>query len=122
MEITIVIIIIVIIITFVASIVIIIIVTIIIIMIRIFSLICVKPRVDNEGPSREESVIHDSVKLGIQGHTLDVAADYDNIDDDDDDDDDDDVDDNDDDELDSLRYEASSGSILWSVRGSHSAD
>ena len=75
MEITIVIIIIVIIITFVASIVIIIIVTIIIIMIRIFSLICVKPRVDNEGPSREESVIHDSVKLGIQGHTLDVAAD-----------------------------------------------
>ena len=120
MEITIVIIIIVIIIiTFVTIIAIVIIVTIIIIMIRIFSLICVKPRVDNEGPSREESVIHDSVKLGIQGHTLDVAADDDNIDDDDDDDDDND---DDDDELDSLRYEASSGSILWSVRGSHSAD
>ena len=51
---------------------------------------------------------------------VDIAFDYD--DDDDDDDDFDDDDDDDDDELDSLRYEASSGSILWSVRGSHSAD
>ena len=51
----------------------------VIITMTIFALICVKPRVDNEGPHQGESVIHDSVKLGIQGHTLD--------DDDDDDDD-----------------------------------
>ena len=55
---------------------------------------------DNEGPHQGESVIHDSVKLGIQGHTLDdddAADDDDNVDDQNYDDDDDD------DELDSLR-------------------
>ena len=58
------------------------------------------------------------MKVGIQGHTLDADDDDDN----DNDDDNKDEDDDDDDDLDSLRYEASSGSILWSVRGSHSAD
>ena len=76
----------------------------------------------------EEDAIKLEAALTPLVHNGQEQVDDDDDDDDDqeDGDDDDTYDDDDDDEyndeLDSLRQEASSGSILWSVRGSHSAD